>query len=61
MLAAIAEVMTGLALVFFLSLVGQLLLGQYLVGAATMVARVTGIALFPLGLARSAVAGHAGL
>ena len=46
--AAVAEAATGLAL---LALVGQLLLGQQLAGAAIPVARVTGIALIALGIA----------
>ena len=43
--AAVAEAATGLALLVVPSLVGQLLLGQRLVGVAIPVARVTGIAL----------------
>ncbi len=49
--AAVAEAATGLALVLVPSLVGQLLLGAELTGAALPVARVTGIALIALGVA----------
>ena len=49
--AAVAEALTGLALLIAPSLVGELLLGQQLAGAATPVARVTGIALIALGIA----------
>lgn len=49
--AAVAEVVTGLALLAVPSLVGQLLLGQHLAGVAIPVARVTGIALVALGIA----------
>jgi hypothetical protein len=49
--AAVAEVATGLALMIAPSLVGQLLLGAELTGAAVPVARVTGIALVALGIA----------
>jgi len=49
--AAIAEVVTGLALLIVPSLVGRLLLGDDLNGIATPVARVAGIALIALGLA----------
>jgi hypothetical protein len=48
--AAIAEAVTGLALLIVPSLVGQLLLGQQLAGVAIPVARVTGIALVALGI-----------
>jgi hypothetical protein len=48
--AAIAEAVTGLALLIIPSLVGQLLLGQQPVGVAIPVARVTGIALIALGI-----------
>jgi len=48
--AAVAEAATGLALLVVPSLVGQLLLGQRLVGVAIPVARVTGIALIALGI-----------
>ena len=48
--AAIAEAVTGLALLIVPSLVGQLLLGQQLTGVAIPVARVTGIALIALGI-----------
>ena len=50
-LAAVGEATTGLALLLAPSLVGQLLLGEQLVGAAIPVARVTGIALIALGAA----------
>jgi hypothetical protein len=49
--AGVAEAVTGLALLVVPSLVGQLLLGQQLVGVAIPVARITGIALFALGIA----------
>ncbi len=49
--AAVAEAATGLALVLVPSLVGHLLLGAELAGAALPVARVTGIALIALGVA----------
>ena len=48
--AAVAEAVTGLALLVVPSLVGQLLLGQQLAGVAIPVARVTGIALIALGI-----------
>ena len=51
LLAAIAEIATGLALLLVPSLVGQLLLGEQLTGVAIPVARVTGIALIALGVA----------
>ena len=47
--AAVAEAATGLALL--IALVGQLLLGEQLVGPALPVVRVAGIALFALGIA----------
>ncbi len=50
-LTAIAEDLTGLALLSVPSLVGQLLLGERLIGVAVAVARVTGIALIALGVA----------
>ena len=50
-LAAVAEAVTGAALVIVPSLVGQLLLGEELAGVAVMVARVAGIALIALGIA----------
>lgn len=50
-LAAAAEAATGLALLVVPSLVGQLLLGAELAGAAATVARVTGIALIALSVA----------
>jgi hypothetical protein len=49
--AAAAEAATGMALLAFPSLVGQLLLGAELTGIAVIVARVTGIALIGLGVA----------
>jgi hypothetical protein len=49
--AAVAEAVTGFALLLVPSLVGQLLLGQPLFGVAIPVARVTGIALVALGIA----------
>jgi hypothetical protein len=49
--AAIAEAITGLALLIAPSLVGQLLLGEQFAGVAIPVARVAGIALIALGIA----------
>jgi hypothetical protein len=49
--AAVAEAATGLALLVVPSIVGQLLLGEEFAGIAIPVARVTGIALFALGVA----------
>ena len=49
--AAISEGVTGLALLFAPSLVGQLLLGEQLSGVAVPVARVAGMALIALGIA----------
>jgi len=49
--AAAAEAATGLALLVVPSIVGQLLLGQELVGIAILVARVAGIALIGLAVA----------
>ena len=49
--AAVAEAATGLALLVLPSLVGQLLLGAEIAGAAIPVARVLGIALIALGVA----------
>jgi hypothetical protein len=49
--AAVAETLTGLALVLVPSLVGRLLMGQEFAGDAAAVARVAGIALIGLGLA----------
>jgi hypothetical protein len=48
--AAVAEAATGLALLIVPSLVGQLLLGEEIAGAAVPVARVAGIALIALGI-----------
>jgi hypothetical protein len=50
-IAAVGEGITGLALLLAPSLVGVLLLGEPLVGLATVVARVAGLALIGLGLA----------
>ena len=50
-LAAVGEVATGVALLLVPSLVGQLLFGAELTGAAVTVARVAGIALIGLGVA----------
>lgn len=50
-LAALLEAATGLALLFAPALVGQLLLGEVLIGVAEPVARVLGIALIGLGIA----------
>jgi hypothetical protein len=50
-LAAVSEVATGVALLIVPSLVGQWLFGAELIGIATTVARVTGIALIALGVA----------
>lgn len=49
--AAVVEAVTGLTMLIAPSLVGQLLLGDKLAGAAILVARVTGIALIGLGVA----------
>ena len=49
--AAVAEVVTGLALLIAPALVGKLLLGESLTGVALPVARVAGIALIGLGIA----------
>ena len=49
--AAIAEAVTGLALLVVPSLVGRVLLGEELTGVAIPVARVLGIALIALGVA----------
>ena len=49
--AAVAEAVTGLALLIVPSLVGKLLLGEDLTGIAIPVARVAGIALIALGVA----------
>jgi hypothetical protein len=51
MFAAVAEAVTGLALLFAPSLVVRLLLGEEPTGVAIPIARVTGIALIALGLA----------
>jgi len=50
-LAAVAEIATGLALLVLPSLVGNVLLGEELTGIAVPVARVAGIALIGLGVA----------
>jgi hypothetical protein len=49
--AAVAEAATGVALLIVPSLVGRLLLGKELLGVATPIARVAGIALIALGAA----------
>jgi hypothetical protein len=49
--AALAEGLTGLALLFVPSRVGQLLLGAELTGAGIVTGRVAGIALIALGVA----------
>jgi hypothetical protein len=49
--AAVAEAATGLGLLIVPSLVGQLLLGEQLLGVAIQVARVAGIALIALSIA----------
>ena len=51
MVAAVAEAVTGLALLLVPSLVGHLLRGEELVGVAVSVARVTGMALIRLWIA----------
>ncbi|HSQ99747.1 MAG TPA: hypothetical protein VLM36_07505 [Sphingomicrobium sp.] len=51
MFAAVGEAATGLALLIAPALVGQLLLGEELTGAAISVARVAGIALIAFGVA----------
>ena len=48
--AAFAGAATGMALLIVPSLVGRLLFGEELIGAAIPVARVTGIALIALGV-----------
>jgi len=49
--AAIAEILTGVALVMVPSAVGRLLLNAELSGAAIVTARIAGIGLLSLGLA----------
>ena len=49
--AAIGEAATGLTMLIVPSLVGHLLIGAEIAGAAAIVARVAGIALIGLGLA----------
>lgn len=49
--AAIAEALTGVALLIAPSMVGQLLLGEGLTGMAIPIARVAGMALIGLGIA----------
>jgi hypothetical protein len=49
-LAALAEAMTGLALLLAPSLVGRLLFGEELAGTGTLAGRVAGIALIALGV-----------
>jgi len=50
-LAAVAEVATGIALAVVPSLVVRILFGEEIAGVAVAVARVAGIALIALGLA----------
>ena len=50
-LTAVAEALTGVALLIVPSLVGRLLFGEELTGVAVPVARVTGIALIGLSIA----------
>jgi hypothetical protein len=50
-LAALAEAMTGLALLLAPSVVGSLLFGEELTGAGILAGRVTGIAVIALGVA----------
>ena len=50
-LAALAEAMTGLALLLAPSLVGRLLFGEELTGAGILAGRVAGIALIALSVA----------
>jgi hypothetical protein len=50
-LAAMAELLTGLALLIVPSLVGRLLLGMTLTGVAIPIGRVTGLALVALAIA----------
>jgi hypothetical protein len=49
--AAVAEAVTGFALLVVPALTGRLLLGTELTGVSIPIARVTGIALIALGLA----------
>jgi hypothetical protein len=49
--AAVSEAATGMALAVVPSLVGKLLLGVELSGVSVVIGRVTGIALFALGIA----------
>jgi hypothetical protein len=49
--AAVAEAVTGMALLIVPSFIGRLLFGEELTGVAIPVARVTGIALIALGVA----------
>ena len=49
--AAVGEAATGFALLIVPSLVGQLLLGEELIGVAVPVARVAGMALIAFGIA----------
>jgi hypothetical protein len=50
-IAAVAEIAMGVALLTVPSFVGRLLLGEELTGVAILVARVAGIALIALGVA----------
>jgi hypothetical protein len=49
--AAVGEFATGVALLIAPSIVGELLLGENLIGVALAIARVTGIALVALSVA----------
>ena len=51
MFAALSEAVTGVASLIVPSLIGQVLLGAELTGAARTVTRVTGIALIALRVA----------
>jgi hypothetical protein len=50
-IAAVAEVVTGMALIVFPSLVGRLLLGAQFSGVAIIAGRIAGMALIGLGVA----------
>ncbi|MBD9372913.1 hypothetical protein IB238_09820 [Rhizobium sp. ARZ01] len=49
--AALAEIATGVALLVVPSFIGEVLLGEMLIGAAIPTARVAGLALIALGIA----------
>ena len=49
--AAVAETLTGLALVFYPPIVVRLLFGAEITGAAIAVSRIAGVSLIALGLA----------